>query len=208
MNLSLNDSLSMGPSESGSRGLSVSQVAQSGLMVALLAVAAQVSVVIGPVPFTLQTLVVTLIALVFAPGQAALTIAAYLLLGAAGVPVFSSMRAGIAHILGPTGGYLYGYIASVVLGALARRAICNPENRAAQPVRSVVADAVCAAIVLAVCYTTGTLHFMALGALGGNPYDALYVLAVCVFPFIVPDVLKAAAAILIATALRRAVQTE
>lgn len=185
--------------------MSAVQVAQSGLMVALMAVAAQVSIYIGPVPFTLQIVVVVLTALLFEPRQAAFTLLAYALIGAVGVPVFSGMRGGLGVIAGPTGGYIYGYIPAVLLASLARRAVCPPATRPSSPVRSVVADAIAALIVIAVCYTTGTLHFMAVGALADTPHALAYVVGVCVAPFVVPDIIKSVAAILVATALRKAV---
>lgn len=64
-------------------------VARAGVMVALLAVSAQVMVPIGPVPFTLQTLVLAMVPAVLDPATSVLTVLAYVLLGAIGLPVFS-----------------------------------------------------------------------------------------------------------------------
>ncbi len=81
----------------------------------LLAIAAQVTVPIPgtPVPFTLQPFVVVLAGLWLGPAAAATSMAAYLLLGAAGAPVFSPVGApGLARLIGPTGGYLLAYPAA------------------------------------------------------------------------------------------------
>ena len=58
---------------------------------------------------------------------------------------------------------------------------------------------------MAVYYVVGTVHFLAMGMIGGSPYELSYVLGVCVVPFLIPDVLKAVVAILVASALRKAV---
>lgn len=187
------------------RGLSPSAIAQAGALIALTAVGAQVTVAVGPVPFTMQILVVALAALVCSPGQGALAMSGYALLGAAGLPVFAAMRGGLAVLMGPTGGYIYGYIPAVALGAALRRAICPPGQRAGHARRSLVADVACLAAAVLVCYAVGTLHFIAVSALAGASVGAAYVLGVCVVPFVVPDALKCVAAALVAAALRRAV---
>jgi biotin transport system substrate-specific component len=94
-------------------------VAGASLLVGL---AAQVAIPLPftPVPLTLQTLVVLLVAAGLGARRAALAIALYIAEGAAGLPVFAAGRAGIAHLLGPTGGYLAGFLAAaLVVGALA-----------------------------------------------------------------------------------------
>lgn len=180
-------------------------LAQIGLVIALLAVSAQVSVAIGPVPFTLQTMVVCLAAMVLTPGQAACALAGYVLLGSLGLPVFSMMRGGLAMIAGPTGGFLYGFILSAFLGSLIRRTLSG-SARGANPGRArvVAADAACVAVVLVVCYVIGTAHFMVVGALAGSGRGLVAVLSLTVFPFILPDIAKGVAAALVAAALRRA----
>ena len=187
------------------RGLAPAAIAQAGALIALTAVGAQVTLAIGPVPFTMQILVVALCALVCTPGQAALAMGGYALLGGLGLPVFSAMRGGLAVLAGPTGGYIYGYILTVALGALLRRSVCPPAARSANAARCAAADATCLVVTVLVCYAVGTAHFMAVSALAGSSVGLGYVLGVCVVPFILPDVLKCVAAAFVAAALRRAV---
>ncbi len=198
-------SRSPAPSPGEHGGIAVETLVQAGVLIALLAVSAQVTVAVGPVPFTLQTLVVVLAALVFAPRQAALALAGYVLLGLVGVPVFSAMRGGLAVLAGPTGGYIYGFVLSAFLGALVRRALCPAGLRPGHVRRALVADVVAGVVTVAVCYAVGTAHFVLVSAAAGSAVDVAYALAVCVVPFIVPDALKVAAAIAVAAALRRAV---
>lgn len=74
---------------------------------ALIAVLAQISLPIGPVPFTLQNFAIGLIATVFRPREAVLSVALYLLLGAIGLPVFAGGGAGFHILVGPSAGYLW-----------------------------------------------------------------------------------------------------
>lgn len=95
-----------------------------GFALALTA-AAQVAVPIPgtPVPFTLQPLVVVLAGLWLGPRAAAASMVLYLAAGAAGLPVFAAGGAGVAHVLGPTGGYLIAQpAAAFVTGWLGARA--------------------------------------------------------------------------------------
>ena len=76
----------------------------------------------SPVPITGQTFAVLLIAMLMGAKRGAATLGLYLAEGAAGLPVFANARAGIAVIIGPTGGYLIGFIAAAwLLGTLAER---------------------------------------------------------------------------------------
>ena len=88
----------------------------------LLATSAQFKIPLYPVPVTGQTLVVLLIGMVYGPRLGGVTIAVYLLQGVMGLPVFAGGAFGIATLLGPTGGYLGGFlIAAIVMGVLAER---------------------------------------------------------------------------------------
>jgi biotin transport system substrate-specific component len=88
----------------------------------LLAASAQFKIPLYPVPVTGQTLVVLLIGMTYGSRLGGFTVATYLLQGSLGLPVFAGGAFGIATLLGPTGGYLFGFLAaSVVIGLLAER---------------------------------------------------------------------------------------
>src|SRR5262245_17113843 len=80
----------------------------------LLALSAQVRIPLffTPVPITAQTFVVLLTGALLGPRLGAAAMAAYLLEGAMGLPVFQGGNSGVAYMFGPTGGYLIGFIAS------------------------------------------------------------------------------------------------
>lgn len=92
---------------------------------AALAAASQVAIPIPgtPVPITLQPLLVVLAGMMLGPGYGAASTALYLVLGAAGLPVFAPIGApGVMRFVGPTGGYLLAYpLAAFVAGALVLR---------------------------------------------------------------------------------------
>ena len=152
------------------------------LFVGLLAVSAWISIPVGPVPVTLQTMVVFLAAALLGPARGAIAVGVYILIGIMGLPVFSSFGAGSAVILGATGGYIAGFILSVIVtGALISKFG-----------RSVPVLAGSMLLGLAICYAFGTIWFMAMSGAALN-----YVLSVCVTPFILPDAIKIMAAIAI-----------
>jgi biotin transport system substrate-specific component len=87
----------------------------------MLAGLSQVELV-GLVPMTLQTFGVLLIGLTFGGRLAFASLAAYLIQGLIGFPVFAGGGAGIAKLVGPTGGYLVGFlVAATIIGVLADR---------------------------------------------------------------------------------------
>ena len=90
-----------------------------------LAVAAKIRIPMWPVPLTMGTFAVLTIGAAYGPRLGLSTILAYLLVGALGFDVFagsSAENAGLAYMMGGTGGYLVGYaLAAVALGAFARR---------------------------------------------------------------------------------------
>jgi biotin transport system substrate-specific component len=90
---------------------------------ALTALLAQVAVPLYPVPITGQTLAVLLVGATLGAARGALALALYAVLGIVGLPVFSDFAGGADVILGPTGGYIVGFIASAALvGWLSERA--------------------------------------------------------------------------------------
>ena len=90
----------------------------SALFAAFIAIGAHIIIPIGPVPFVLSNFFVFLAALLLGHKWGVLSVSIYLLCGIIGLPVFSKGGAGIAHLLGPTGGYLCAYIPAVWAGGM------------------------------------------------------------------------------------------
>lgn len=90
----------------------------------LIALAAQIRITLPftPVPITGQTFAVLLVAALYGSRTGSLTVATYVALGALGLPVLAGGSAGLTQLLGPTGGYLAGFIAAAyVVGLLSER---------------------------------------------------------------------------------------
>ncbi len=147
------------------------------LFAVLLAVCAWIAIP-TLVPFTLQTLAVFLTGSLLGSRKGMAAMLIYLLLGLVGLPVFSGFKSGLGHLLGPTGGYLLGFLLGIPLIGLA-----------AKPGKTwVLALGMLGALLL--CYAFGTAWFMVVYAQKSGSVGLFTVLSWCVFPFIIPDLLK------------------
>ncbi|MDR2107892.1 MAG: biotin transporter BioY [Coriobacteriales bacterium] len=164
-----------------------------GLAIALLAVGAFITVPLGPVPFTLQTMMLLIVILVLSPGESLAAVGGYLLLGAFGLPIGAGFKGGIAWLLGPTGGFLLGFFVAAVLVAGLRWLLARPMRGGGRPqtLAGSLALSVAAALILMLTnYSCGVLWFSVV-----TNTDIWTALVACVFPFALPDALKAVAAI-------------
>lgn len=94
----------------------------ASLMAALAAAGAYIHIPIGPVPIVLTTLFALLAGLLLGSRWGLTSMGLYLLVGAIGMPVFAGGKGGLAHLFGPTGGYLFGFaLAAWVTGFIAER---------------------------------------------------------------------------------------
>ena len=88
----------------------------------MLTVAAKIQIPFYPVPMTLQTLAVLALGAIYGAPLAVATVALYLAEGLAGLPVFAGLAAGPTYLMGPTGGFLLGFLAAAgIVGALVAR---------------------------------------------------------------------------------------
>ena len=102
----------------------VSHVAVAVLLAALTAVLAQISIPLGSVPFSFQPFPVFFAGLLLGPAWGGFAVLLYIVVGLAGAPVFSSGGAGVGYFLGPTGGFLVGFLlAAVLIGAVVHRSV-------------------------------------------------------------------------------------
>lgn len=168
---------------------------RAALVAALVGAGALITIPVGPVPVTLQVLVVAVAALVLTPAESFGAVALYLLLGTLGVPVFSGGGAGPGALVGPTGGFLFGFLAGAPSAALLRRALSGP--RRSGP--GLLADAIAILWLIAVTYASGWAWFALVTGRG-----AAEAFGIAVAPFVVVDVLKAGVALLVARGVRAA----
>ncbi len=113
------------------RSLPIARSIQGQLLLAsgfacLTALGAVVQIPIGPVPITLQVLFVLLSGLVLGSRLGALSQMEYLAIGLAGAPVFAGGKSGLLALLGPTGGYLVGFVAMAYVVGLVAESAAKP----------------------------------------------------------------------------------
>jgi biotin transport system substrate-specific component len=177
-------------------GLKTSGFIHTAVFAALLCAAAPFSIPLGPVPISLATLIIYISAGVLGRGRATLAAVLYVLLGAAGLPVFTGFEGGLQKLLGVTGGYIIGYIPlAFISGSFSSFGF----SRRGAPVP---------AGLYLFGMITGTAALYALGTawfVFSTSSPLLYSLAVCVAPFLPGDALKLAAALVAAPAIRRGV---
>ncbi len=159
----------------------------ASLLAALMAAGAYLAIPIGPVPIVMQNMFVFLAALLLGSRWGLASVAVYLLTGACGLPVFAGGLGGIGRIVGPTGGYLVGYLPAVFITGYI-------SERAGVRVRYGVMAMICGTIVLYACGVTW------LKILTGMTWSKT--LAAGMYPFLIGDAFKIAAAAMIARALR------
>ena len=169
----------------------VRQMTVAALFAALLAASAWIVVPIGTVPVTLQVFIVLLATLLLEPKWAAASVGVYLLLGSAGVPVFAGGVGGLGVLIGPSGGYLWGFALGAFVGAALRG---KRRDGAYVTAGDIAACAACVAIIYACGWAQLTL------VTGASLVEAF---AAGVAPFILIDAAKVVVAVGISAALHR-----
>jgi biotin transport system substrate-specific component len=175
-------------------------LAATAVMTAALCIAAPFSVPVGPVPISLATLIILLAVYILGWKWGTVSVLLYLLLGMAGLPVFSGFSGGFVKLAGPTGGYLVGYIPlALITGlaiALSDRLFTTVSRHKAVWIRLI--QIVGMLLGTAVLYTLGTAWFCII-----MDCTVSYALTLCVIPFIPGDLLKILIAILLGPELRK-----
>lgn len=149
------------------------------IFVVLMAVCSWISIPLT-VPITLQTFGVFIAVGVLGGKRGTLAVLVYILMGAVGLPVFAGFSGGIGSLMGTSGGYIVGFLFSALLMWGMERVFGNGR----------IVLAVSMILGLLACYAVGTLWFMAVYGATTGAVGLLTVLGWCVFPFIIPDILK------------------
>ena len=159
---------------------------------ALIIALSPFQIALGPISITLQTLVIGLIATLYHPKEATLSVLLYLLLGAIGLPVFSGGNSGFHAFIGPTGGFLLFF----PLRALVTSLIANRKKNL---IRIFVANFL-GEVVLFIGGAIGFIVF--------THSPILTTLNLVVLPFVLPDLIKITLTILFSLLLLRALQSQ
>ena len=172
-----------------------------GLFAALIAVCSQIQIP-GAVPFTLQTFAVFLAAGLLGGGRGTVAVLIYILLGAIGLPVFAGFKGGIGALLGTTGGYIIGFIFSTLI--MWGFELISVTGKA----KKMILLGISMILGLIVCYAFGTVWFMTVYTNTKEPIGIVTALSWCVFPFIIPDIVKIALALTLTSRLKRFIPFE
>ena len=178
----------------------VRQLALCGVMAAVICVIAPISIPIGVISLTGGTLAIYLTACLLGGLKGTASVLVYLLVGFAGLPVFSNYMGSAARLLGPTGGYLVGYLPMTLLAGAAIqwsfRRFPGEDGKSRMAALSV--QVLGLVLGTAVLYAFGTAWYCVQAGVGLQE-----ALAACVLPFIPFDLIKMTAALLIGVPVRR-----
>ena len=163
-----------------------------GLFSVLIAVCSWITIP-GPVPFTLQTFGIFCALGMLGGKRGTCSILVYILLGIIGIPVFSGFTGGVGQLLGMTGGYIVGFLLMGLLYWLVRRLAGT----------SLPVMILAMLLGLAACYAFGTAWFVQVYTQQKGAITVMAALGSCVFPFLIPDGIKLALALVLTKRLAK-----
>jgi biotin transport system substrate-specific component len=166
----------------------IKELAAAAMFTAVIAVLSQVSFPLpSGMPVTLQTFAVALCGYTLGRKLGLLSVAAYIALGAAGVPVFSSFRGGLNMLFGITGGFIFGFLAYVFLCGLS-------EIFKSLPVKLMLGLA-----GLVLCHTAGVIQYSVVTENG-----LLASVSTVSLPFLPKDIISVAASLFLSGQIKKA----
>lgn len=171
--------------------ISIRDMVMVALMAALTCILAPLSIAIGPVPISLTNLVVYFSVILLGKRYGTLSYIVYLLIGLVGLPVFSKFQGGVAILVGPTGGYIIGFIFMAIIAGIFVEKFDG--NRFMYAVGMVLGTLV--------VYAFGTAWFCYIMDMG-----VMKALSLCVFPFVLVDLGKIILAVIIAPNMKRLIK--
>ena len=166
--------------------LSTKDMVMCALCAALIVVCSWISIP-AAVPFTLQTFGVCVATGLLGTKRGSISVIVYIILGLVGLPVFSGYAGGVGKLVGPTGGYIIGYIPMAFIAGYITFKFIDKKYMA---VVGMVAGT-------AVLYLIGTIWFVI-----QMKCEVGYALSVCVVPFLLDDAIKIVVATVLGIAVR------
>ena len=166
-------------------------ITSSAIVTALMCIFGPMSVPIGVIPISLTNLVIYFAVYILGYKGSTAAYLVYILLGLVGLPVFSGFQGGPAKLVGPTGGYLLGFVFITIIAGL-----CASKAKGKLRIPIILAGMI---VSTAITYFFGTVWFI---FQTGN--DVATSLTLCVFPFIPFDLAKMVIATIIGMPIRNA----
>lgn len=170
-----------------SRLSNVYLLVMTALMTAVICVLAPISVPIGPIPLSLAVLTIYLSVYLLGWRLGTLSVVVYIALGVVGAPVFSGFAGGLGKVLGPTGGYIIGYLPMALIAGLFFQ---HSSSRVLHGIGMVLGAAA--------LYTFGTAWYCIQASVG-----VVQAFGACVIPFIPAEALKILIVLLIGPTIRK-----
>lgn len=167
-------------------------MAYIGIFTALIAICSWISIP-TEIPFSLQTFAVFLAVAILGGKRGTLSVVAYVLLGAIGVPVFAEFTGGIDIIMRNTGGYIIGFIFTALIMWMMESIFG----------RNLWVQGISMVLGMAACYAVGTAWFMFIYMRDTGAVGLSTVIGWCVIPFIIPDAVKIALALTLSSTLQK-----
>lgn len=149
---------------------SVNNLCLIAISVAFICVIAPFVIPVGMVPFSFANFVILLLSSVSGKKMGSIATILYILIGAFGLPVFSGFSGGVGKLVGPTGGFIIGFIPMAYINGIGK----NKKNPLFYSFLAVLCD-----------YIIGLIYFMVV-----TEFDFYKSLLICVVPFIIPDIIK------------------
>ena len=178
--------------------LTVQDMVLIAVFPALIAICSWITIpaMAGQVPFTLQTFAIFVAAGFLGTKKGTLSVVVYVLLGLVGVPVFAGFSGGLGMVIGPTGGYIVGFIfTALIIGGL-----MNLSKKKSGTVKIII-TIVSMILGDVACFIIGTIWFMIVTNTG-----FIAALSLCVVPFIIPDLVKIIVATIMVNRLKKYVR--
>ena len=164
-----------------------------GIFASILCIFSVITIPISSIPITLSLFAVFFISIILGLKKSLFTVIIYILCGCLGLPVFSGFQGGFNVLLGPTGGYIIGYLFIAVLVGFVSAKIKNFSS-----LKRIFVLFMISFVSMFFCYAFGTVQFSIVTNSGIK--ESLYL---CVYPFIVFDVVKIITSILIAETVKK-----
>lgn len=174
------------------RAFTTKEMVLTAMLTAVMAVCSWISVP-AEIPFTLQTFAVFCAIGLLGGRNGLFSILVYILLGAIGIPVFAGPSGGIGIILGNTGGYIVGFVFIALICWLTEKLFGN----------GLIVRIISMLVGLAVLYAFGTAWFMFLYTKNTGDVSLIQVMKWCVTPFVIPDLLKLALAVVLTDRIKK-----
>lgn len=174
------------------RAFTTKEMVLTAMLTAVMAVCSWISVP-AEIPFTLQTFAVFCAIGLLGGRNGLFSILVYILLGAIGIPVFAGPSGGIGIIFGNTGGYIVGFVFIALICWLTEKLFGN----------GLIVRIISMIVGLAVLYAFGTAWFMFLYTKNTGDVSLIQVMKWCVTPFVIPDLLKLALAVVLTDRIKK-----